>query len=187
MTSSSRFRRPFVPLAAGGVALALALVGCGPDTATENPSAPTAEAGAATPEVSVALADGWVKAADTGMTAVFGTLTNRGDEDVTLVAASSPAARTVEMHETVMGADGAMVMQEKAGGIVVPAGGEYELRPGGDHIMLLGLDAPVAVGDDVTVTFETAGGGTIEITANGREFSGAEESYSPGHGAEGDG
>ena len=79
MTSSSRFRRPFVPLAAGGVALALALVGCGPDTATENPSAPTAEAGAATPEVSVALADGWVKAADTGMTAVFGTLTNRGD------------------------------------------------------------------------------------------------------------
>ncbi|SOC48945.1 hypothetical protein SAMN05660748_1658 [Blastococcus aggregatus] len=187
MTSSSRSRRPVVQLAVGGMALALALVGCGADTATKDPSAPAAQADAATPEVSVALADGWVKAADTGMTGVFGTLTNRGDEDVTLVAASSPVARTVEMHETVMGADGAMVMQEKAGGIVVPAGGEYELRPGGDHIMLLGLDAPVTVGDDVTVTFETAGGGTIEITANGREFSGAEESYTPGNGAEDDG
>lgn len=181
MTSSSRRRRPCVRLAVSGVAIALALTGCG-DSATEDPAASTAGTDAAAPEVSLTLADGWVKAADTGMTAVFGTLTNGGDEDVTLVGASSPAARTVEMHEMVMGADGAMVMQEKAGGIVVPAAGEHELAPGGDHIMLLGLTAPVDVGHDVTVTFETAAGGTIEITASGREFAGAEESYSPGHG-----
>lgn len=191
MTSSSLrrcARRSGVLLAVPGVALTLALTGCGGSSSTEEPAAAsTTDAEAAESRAALSLADGWVKAADTGMTAVFGTLVNDGDEDVTLTAGATPVAEMVEMHEMVMGADGAMVMQEKPGGIVVPAGGEHVLKPGGDHIMLLGLTAPVAVGDEVTVTLDTADGNSVEIIASARDFAGADESYVPAGGMDGEG
>jgi copper(I)-binding protein len=46
----------------------------------------------------------------------------------------------------------------------VPAGGSVEMKPGGYHVMLLGLTRDLKLGDtvDVTLTFEQAGVMTIE-------------------------
>jgi copper(I)-binding protein len=88
-------------------------------------------------------------------TATYGTITNNGDADVTLVAASVPFDATVEIHETITGDDGTMMMQEVPEGFVVPAGGSFTLEPGGPHIMLIDIDPADIVGTiDVTMTFD---------------------------------
>ena len=58
------------------------------------------------------------------MTGGFGIIKNTTDADITVTGASTPAARMVELHETVAGPTGAMQMQAKQGGFVIPAGGE---------------------------------------------------------------
>ena len=62
-------------------------------------------------------------------------------------------------------ADGIMKMRPVEGGIAVPAEGMAELKPGGLHVMLLGLAAPLAEGATipVTLTFEKAGAITVEV------------------------
>jgi copper(I)-binding protein len=88
-------------------------------------------------------------------TAAYGTITNDGDADVTLVSAAVPFDATVEIHETIMGDDGSMQMQEVPEGFVVPAGGSFTLEPGGPHIMLIDIDPADVTGTiDVTMVFD---------------------------------
>jgi hypothetical protein len=167
-------KRPTALVACAAVALVLPLTACGSDTDSATSSSPSASVQAA----AVTLSEGWVKAADTGMTAMFGVLTNSGDADVTLVAGTSPAAAKVEVHEMAM-VDGSMVMRPKAGGIVIPAKGTHELKPGGDHVMLMGITAPIKPGQDVTVTLSTAQGSTVTLTAQAKTYAGGNETYMP--------
>lgn len=159
-----------------GAALLPTVVGCAPAgfgaQATENAS-PTP----ATPTTGLTVEDPWVKAADEGMTAVFGTLVNDGEADVTVVSAASTVS-LVEIHEMAM-SDGQMVMRRKEGGLTVPAGTRHTLEPGGDHLMLMDLSRPVPPGDEVTVTLHLADGGTVTFTAIAKPFAGAEETYHP--------
>jgi copper(I)-binding protein len=126
----------------------------------------------------VTASDPWVKSAPDGMTAAFVTLSNPTDTEQALVSATTPVSPMVQLHEMVM-QDGQMVMQEKKGGIAVPAKGSAVLEPGGNHIMLMGLTSAVKAGDQVPLTLTFASGLTVEITAVGKDFTGAEESYNP--------
>lgn len=157
-------------------AAALALAGCAQGS---NPAS-SASASATQNAAALTVSDPWVKAADTGMSAAFGTIRNTTDKDVTVVSATTPASRMVELHETVMGANGAMQMQAKQGGFVIPAKGELTLEPGGNHIMLMGLAKPVLAGDEVSFELKTSDGGTVAFTAQGKDFTGANENYKPG-------
>lgn len=130
----------------------------------------------------LSLADAWVKSAESGMSAVFGTLTNASSSAVTLVGAASSAAGMVQLHETNADGSGGMSMKEKEGGFAIPAGGELRLEPGGDHIMLMDLTAPLLAGDAVEVTLQFAGGAELPITATVKDFAGAQENYSPSDG-----
>lgn len=152
-------------LAAAAVAT-LALSACG------SPATPAAPA-ATDPGLSVT--DAWVKPADSGMTAVFGTLTATGSP-VTVVSATTTASPRTELHEVVMNG-GAMTMRPKEGGFVVDPAAAHELKPGGDHVMVMDLAAPIRPGDQVRVTFTLAGGGTVEFTALAKETTGGEETY----------
>lgn len=129
------------------------------------------------------LTDGWVKAADSGMTAAFGTLTNHTGDAVTIVSATSDASR-MELHEMAMGDDGQMVMRPKEGGLAVPAGGTHELAPGGDHLMFMDLTKPLATGDEVEVTLTSDSGTTWTFRLPVRTFSGADEHYQGGSSSE---
>lgn len=124
---------------------------------------------------SLTLSDGWVKAADSGMTAAFGTLKNPTNKPINVVAVSTPYSPT-QLHEVVM-KDDAMVMQQKKGGFVIPAGGSIELKPGGNHVMFMKLAKPVTAGSMVPITFVTSDGGLATVKVMGKVFTGANETY----------
>ncbi|MDN4646440.1 copper chaperone PCu(A)C [Arthrobacter sp. PsM3] len=164
-------------------AAALALTGCAPSDSRSTPSAAatpavtTPESTAAPAAPGLAVSQPWVKTAESGMTGAFGVIKNTSDTDITVTGASTPAARMVELHETVPGSNGAMQMQAKPGGFVIPAGGELKLEPGANHLMLMGLTGPITAGADVRFTLALAGGGSFEFAAVAKDFSGANENY----------
>ena len=187
-----RCARPAPRRVAAAVALAatLSLAACGtasdPDTSSSDP-----RAGAATPAAvasarpsndvlagTVTLESGWAKAGS-GMTAVFGTVTNRSDQDITITGGTSPSAGEVQVHTMAKQADGSMKMMQKKGGLRVPAGGSVALEPGGDHLMLLELTEPLVNGDDVVLVMVTSSGDELAWTVPVRTFAGAEETYVP--------
>jgi copper(I)-binding protein len=94
----------------------------------------------------------------------FVLLTNTGEADDTLVAASvaDGVAGRMELHEMEL-VDGVMRMSEVEGGIPVPAGETVTLMPGGLHLMFMGLAEGLEAGEahDVTLTFEGAGDVTV--------------------------
>ncbi|MBE2267994.1 MAG: copper chaperone PCu(A)C [Anaerolinea sp.] len=108
----------------------------------------------------VSLYNGWARATVEGAPngAAFGLLVNLTDEADTLVSAATDAAEVVELHEMVMEGD-VMQMRPLEGGFPVPAAGFTELKPGGYHIMLIGLTRVLEAGSmlDLTLTFEHAG------------------------------
>ena len=97
------------------------------------------------------------------MGAVFMTLKNEGGEADRLLSAQTDVADVVEIHETVLEGDVAK-MQRVTGGIEILAGSQVELKPGGYHVMLIGLSRDLAVGDRfaVTLSFEKSDDLTVE-------------------------
>ncbi|MDP2259195.1 MAG: copper chaperone PCu(A)C [Caulobacter sp.] len=81
-----------------------------------------------------------------------------------LVGASSPVAGRVEIHESMI-MDGRAMMHPRPGGLPIPAGSKVELKPGGWHLMFIGLKRPLAIGDrfPATLTFQKAGKVQVEF------------------------
>src|SRR5699024_11815360 len=94
------------------------------------------------------------KAGEEGMTSAFGTLTNDTDRDLLLIGARTEASAHVELHETTDDGSGGMSMQEKEGGFPLAAGEQLVLEPGGHHLMLMDLTAPLLPGDEVELILE---------------------------------
>ena len=91
------------------------------------------------------------------VSAAYMTIENAGETTVRLVAAETPAAGLVEIHETTIGEGDVMRMRPVEDGIVIPPGERAELRPGGYHIMLLELERDLLPWDafSMTMRFET--------------------------------
>lgn len=124
-----------------------------------------------------------------GAGAAYMTITNKGSAADALLGAASDVAMTVEVHETVAmeapaatdgmggmetpaatdGVGGGMVGMRPVERVEIPAGGTVELKPGGYHIMLIGLKKELEVGStiEITLTFEKAG--EIMVKAEVRE------------------
>ena len=104
------------------------------------------------------------KSAKTG--AAYLTISNSGATDDTLVEAKSDVSRKTQIHQSSM-KDGMMKM-EHIGRIAVPAGGKAELKPGGYHIMLMGLKAPLEADAEfpLTLVFERSGEVTVTVTVS---------------------
>lgn len=167
------------------LALATAVVALGGCASTDSgDSATSSSSAAASAGAELSTSDAWVKAADGDMTAAFVTLKNTTDKDVTIVSATTDMSSMTELHEMVE-KDGQMTMQEAKDGFVVPASKTLELKPGGFHIMVMQLKAPVAAGDKHTVTLTLSDGSEVTFDAIAKDFSGAQESYhseGAGHG-----
>ncbi|MEU4792534.1 copper chaperone PCu(A)C [Micromonospora tulbaghiae] len=178
-TTSRRFPRTAALI--GAAVLAASVTACGSSgTPSATPSG-SASASASAAAGVLTVRDPWVKAADKGMTAAFATLANDGDTDVTITGVSTDASRA-EIHEMAM-TDGKMAMRQKQGGVVVAARSQAALEPGGDHLMLMDLTRPVRAGDQLDITLTFADGRTQTFTAVAKPFTGAQETYAPGHGA----
>lgn len=83
-----------------------------------------------------------------------------GDTSDQLLGASSPVAAAVSLHRT--DASGAMVATDV---VEVPAGTDVPFVPGGDHLMLEGLAAPLLPGESVALDLEFAEAGTLRVEA----------------------
>lgn len=114
----------------------------------------------------VEVSQAWSRPAPQGGNgAGYAVISNRGTTADTLVAASSPVAARIEIHESmVMG--GQAMMHPRPGGLPVPAGATVALKPGGWHMMLMGLKQPLKAGDrfPATLTFRKAGKVTVQFS-----------------------
>lgn len=118
----------------------------------------------------------WVKASKGGMTGVFGKITNSGDKPVKITSASSTATDTVQLHTTTKGSDGGTKM-EQVHEFTIEPGATLELKPGGDHIMLMDMSCSLAAGGATTVTVKTEDGASLEFKPVARDYQGAKEEY----------
>lgn len=107
----------------------------------------------------------WARATPAGaMTgAVYMTLANKTDTADRLTAASSDVAGKVQIHAMAV-VNGIMQMRELADGLPIPASGSVTLKPGGYHVMLIGLKKRLIAGQTLPLTLTFAKAGTISIT-----------------------
>lgn len=91
----------------------------------------------------------------------FMTLRNAGGAADRLLGASSPLAGRVEMHVTRREGDVMKMRQVEA--LEIPPGGSFELKPGGAHLMLTGLERPLKQGERVPLTLRLEKGGELQV------------------------
>ena len=115
----------------------------------------------------VSVADPWVRGIVAGQRATGAFMTLTAQADTALVAAASPVAKIVEIHEMAM--DGGMMKMRAVPKLDLKAGQAVVLKPGGYHVMLMALQQPLKDGDSVpiTLTFEGRDGKrqTVEVKA----------------------
>ncbi|MEJ2406965.1 MAG: copper chaperone PCu(A)C [Candidatus Thiodiazotropha sp.] len=95
--------------------------------------------------------------------AAFMSLHNSTDQSYQLVGASSDVAEVVELHTHTM-EDGMMRMRQ-VDQIELPAGDTVSLKPGGLHIMLIGLKHKLVPDDDIRLTLKFSDGSEQEVSA----------------------
>jgi copper(I)-binding protein len=88
-------------------------------------------------------------------------LHNRGSAADRLLGASSSAASRVEVHEMRM--EGDVMRMREIGTLALPAGGRIKLEPGGLHLMLFGLKAPLKLGDKLPLTLRFEKAGRVDV------------------------
>lgn len=105
----------------------------------------------------------WVRATAPGQEVAGAFMDLTADTDMTLVAAESKAAGTVQLHSMTMD-NGVMVMRQVKD-IALPKGKTVSLQPGGLHIMLIGLNGQIKPGDKtaITLVLRSAGGKELKV------------------------
>jgi copper(I)-binding protein len=109
----------------------------------------------------VEIKDAWARSTVQGQKATGAFMKLTAKEGAKLVGGSSPAAGVVEVHEMKMEGD-VMKMRAVRGGLDLPAGKAVELKPGGYHVMLMDLKAPLAKDSTVPLTLVFTDGTGVE-------------------------
>jgi periplasmic copper chaperone A len=119
---------------------------------------------AAAAEPSIDIVDAWARATPVGVEngAVYCRIVNHGGADK-LVGVRSAAAHGAEIHTST--SENGVVAMRRIEALPIGPGASVELAPGGTHVMLVGLAAPLAAGAklEVTLVFATAGEMAVEV------------------------
>jgi copper(I)-binding protein len=112
----------------------------------------------------------------------FMKLENTGTAADRLLAVEAAASQKVEIHEMAV-VDGVMRMRPLDQGVAIPAGGKVELKPGGYHVMFIGLKASFKKGDVVkgTLVFEKAGRIDVDFNVEAMADKGPMQGHGTGH------
>jgi copper(I)-binding protein len=109
---------------------------------------------------------GWARATPPGanLAAVYLVLDNTGGGADRLLSVATPAAERTEVHETLR--EGDVLRMRRVDPLHLRAGEKLAFEPGGLHVMLMGLRAPLVEGRRIplTLTFERAGTVQVEAT-----------------------
>jgi hypothetical protein len=113
----------------------------------------------------IVVRDAWARASagPAKAAAAFLTLDNKGKTADRLLAASAAISEKAELHTHIH--EGDVMKMRPVEAIDVPAAALTELKPGGLHVMFMGLHAPLAEGTSfpLTLTFENAGAMTVDV------------------------
>lgn len=125
-------------------------------------SAPTFAAGAAD---AITVADAYVRMAPPGATTTgaFMVIKNAGDKAVKVVKADNPASKITELHTHLN--EGGMMKMRPVKDIEIKAKSETVLKPGGLHVMLIDLKAPLKEGESVAITLGFDDGSSKQVNA----------------------
>ena len=106
----------------------------------------------------------WLRETATGQSAGGGflSISNSARTADALIGGTSPVAAKVEVHTMSMDG-GVMRMRPLKDGLAIPAGQSVDLKPGGLHIMLIGLKRPLKRGETVPVALSFAKAGTVMV------------------------
>lgn len=88
-------------------------------------------------------------------------ISNSGDKAIAITGASCPDFGKVEIHD--MQQQDGMMRMVKQEQLVIPAGGEVELAPGGLHMMLMKPRRTIKQGETLDITFELDNGETVQV------------------------
>ncbi len=144
-------------------AAALSLAACNPSEPAKAPAAETPTATAA-----VTATDAWCRPSPNGAKAGGCYVTLTAATDDRLMGGSTPRAESLQVHE-MKTENGMMKMAELTAGLPLPAGQAVALAPGGNHLMLIGLTAPLVAGETVPLTFQFASAPAITVQAQVRQ------------------
>ena len=97
-----------------------------------------------------------------GNGAGYAVISNSGPKADKLTAATSPVAARIEIHESMI-MSGQAMMHPRPGGLAIPAGGAASLKPGGFHLMMMGLKRPLKAGEQIPVTLMFKKAGKVEV------------------------
>ncbi len=127
---------------------------------------------AAAAHAQVTVSGAWVRGTVQGQTATGAFMQLRSADGAALVGAESPLAGIVEIHEMRM--EGNTMRMRAVETLELPAGRTVELKPGGYHVMLMDLKAPLKQGDTVTIKLKVRGKSgqpqDIEVKAEVRDI-----------------
>ena len=122
---------------------------------------------------------GWARATATKARngAAYITIKNSSGSRDRLVSGNSLVAKSAALHNHVM--DSGVMKMRPAGSIEIPAHAAVIMKPGGLHVMLMGLKSPLVKGGSLplTLTFEKAGPITIQLKIMGMGAKGVGETY----------
>jgi copper(I)-binding protein len=123
---------------------------------------PAPAAPAAQPDALPRVESAWARPTVPGQVVGGGFLRIRGGAvPDRLMAASTDAAQATELHA--MQWDGTVMRMRQVDGVDVPAGQTVELKPGGTHVMLIGLVRPLTVGAQFPLTLRFAKAGEVKV------------------------
>ena len=97
------------------------------------------------------IKDAWIRTSVQGQQATGAFMKITAKDNERLVAVSTPVAGVAEVHRMMMEGD-VMKMRPVEGGLEVPAGKTVALTPGGYHVMLMDLKAPLIKDSTVPMT-----------------------------------
>ena len=114
--------------------------------------------------------------------AVYLHIKNSGKEEITITSGRSDISERVELHTHIKEGD-VMKMRPIEGGLKIPAGSSVELKPGGKHIMIMGLKKKLSKGDHFMVEVTTAKGKTssFKVSVDDKGPSGHDHKTHSGH------
>ena len=108
----------------------------------------------------IQIADAWARETVAGQTstAAYMSIRNAGSGDDRLVGVTAPAPAKAMLHAS-ESSGGISRMREMSSGLAIPAKTSVELKPGGSHVMIMGLSAPLPEGAklDLRLRFEKSG------------------------------
>ena len=115
-----------------------------------------------------------------GATAAYAHIHNHSDQDDILLGASVSFAKKTEIHEMVLVGD-VMKMRQLEDGIAIAAGETIVLEKGGNHIMMMGLSAPIKLDDTYEITLHFKEAGMMTLAAETISLAGKKATHSHQH------